>query len=109
MEGGRVRNGVQPIERVGKVDQPALLADRGDRVAEAHPARDLLLEEEPDHLALVERLHLLSRNDQQIAGARERDGFERSPEHVVVGDGDAAEADPLCVVEKLCGRNRAVM
>ena len=41
------------------VDQPALAADLGDRLLQRHPARDLLLDEEADHLALIGGLHLL--------------------------------------------------
>ena len=52
MERLRVRDGVAAIERVREEDEPALLADRGQRVLEAHAARDLLPQEEPDHLAL---------------------------------------------------------
>ena len=50
---------VQAVERVRDVDQPALAADLGDRLRHRHPPRDLLLDEEADHLALLGRLHLL--------------------------------------------------
>ena len=80
-----------PVERVREVDEPALLADRRDRVGERHPARDLLLEEEPDHLALVVGLDLLAGDHDQVAVAGELDGLERAAEDVVVGDRDRAE------------------
>ena len=51
-----VRDRVQPVERVGHIDQPALALDVGDRLPESHPAGDLLLDEQPDHLALIGRL-----------------------------------------------------
>ena len=49
-----------PVERVRDVDEPALALDLGDRLLERHPARDLLLDEEADHLALRRRLDLLA-------------------------------------------------
>ena len=51
---------VQAVERVRDVDEPALAADLGDRLLERHPARDLLLDEEADDLALVGGLDLLA-------------------------------------------------
>ena len=44
---------VQAVERVRHVDEPALALDLGDRLRQRHPARDLLLDEEADHLALL--------------------------------------------------------
>ena len=41
------------------VDEAALALDLGDRLLERQPARDLLLDEEPDDLALARRLDLL--------------------------------------------------
>src|SRR5918996_998786 len=49
---------VQTVEGVRNVDQAALPPDLGDRLLQAHPARDLLLDEEADYLALVLGLHL---------------------------------------------------
>ncbi len=43
---------MQAVERVRDVDDPVLFADRCDRVGERHPAWDLLLQEQADHLAL---------------------------------------------------------
>ena len=51
---------VHAVERMREVDDAALRLDRGDRLAELHPARDLLVQEEADHLALAVRLHLLA-------------------------------------------------
>ena len=65
---------VQAVERVRDVDEPALAPDLGDRLLHRHPARDLLLEEEPDHLALLGRLHLLGDDhlDPPISSATSR-------------------------------------
>ena len=103
VERRRVGDGMHPVERVGKVDEPALLSDRCDRVGEGHAARDLLLQEEPDHLALAVGLDLLAGNDDEVAVARELDRLERAAERVVVGDRDRAEPDLLRVVEQLRG------
>ena len=82
------RNGVHPVEGVGDVDDPVLFADRDDRLRERHAARDLLLEEEADHLALVVGLHLLARDHDQLPPVSALHDLERSPEDVVVGDCD---------------------
>ncbi len=101
MERRRVRDGVHAIEWVREVDEAALLADRRDRVGERHAARDLLLEEEADDLALVVGLHLLARDHDQVAAAGELDRLERAAEHVVVGDRDPTEPDRLGVVDEV--------
>ena len=103
------RNRVHPVERVGDVDDPVLLADRGDRLRERHPARDLLLQEEADHLALVVGLHLLARDHDQLPLASELDDLERSAEDVVVGDGDRPEPLGLGVVDERLRLDRAVV
>ena len=59
------------------------------------------LEEEADHLALAVGLHLLARDDDQVAVARELDRLERAAEDVVVGDRDRAEPVRLGVVEQV--------
>ena len=100
----RVGDRVHPVEGVGEVDEPALRADRGDRVGEGQPARDLLLEEEADHLALAVGLHLLAGDHGQLAAAGELGRLERAAEAVVVGDGDRAEPDRLGVVEQVLDR-----
>ena len=51
---------VHAVEGMRHVDESALLADRRDRLGHAHPARDLLLDEQADHLALLGRLDLLA-------------------------------------------------
>ena len=73
------------------------------------PARDLLVQEEPDHLALVVRLHLLAGDHDQVAPARLLDRLEGAAEDVVVGDRDRAEALRLGVVEQLVHLDRAVV
>ncbi len=70
MERRRVRDRVQPVERVRKVDETALGLDRGDRVREGHATRDLLGEEEPDHLALPVGLDLLAGDHDQVPRSR---------------------------------------
>ena len=92
-----VGDGVAAVEGVREEDEAALGPDGGDRVVEAEAARDLLAQEEPDHLALALRLHLLARDDGQAAAARELDRLLRSAEHVVVGDRDRSEPDLLGV------------
>ena len=52
---------VHAVERVRDVDEAALALDLGDRLRERQPARDLLLDEEADDLALVGGLDLLGR------------------------------------------------
>ena len=109
MQRRRLGDRVQPVEGVGEVDDPALGADRVDRLAEREPARDLLGEEEADHLALVGGLHLLARDHDEVAAAGQLDRLERAAEDVVVGDGDRAEALRLGVVEQLLDRDLAVV
>ena len=104
-----VGDGVHPVEGVGEVDEATLVPDRGDGVAEGHPARDLLLEEEADDLALILRLDLLAGNHDEVATLCHRDGLERAAEGVVVGDGDAPEPDPLGMVEQVFDLDRAVV
>ena len=109
MQRGGVGDRVHAVERMGEVDEPALRLDRGDRVAERHPARDLLVQEEADHLALAVRLHLLAADDDDVAVARELDDLLRAGEDVVVGDRDRAEAFGLRVLEQQLGRDPAVV
>ena len=100
---------MHPVERVRDVDDAVLRADRGDRLRERHPARDLLRQEEADHLALVVGLDLLARDHDQLAVARELDRLERAAEDVVVRDGDRAEALRLGVVDERLRLDRAVV
>jgi hypothetical protein len=78
------------VERVREIDDAALVVDRGDRVREREPSRDLLGQEEADHLALSVGLDLLAGDHRQRCVARELDSFERAAEDVVVGDRDRA-------------------
>src|SRR5690242_14687348 len=109
MQGRRLGDRVHPVEWMREVDEAALGADRLDRLPEGHPARDLLAEEEPDHLALIGRLHFLAWDHDEPATACPLDRFYRAPEDVVVRDGDYAE--PLCfrVIEQLVDVDRAVV
>ena len=75
---------VQTVERMRHVHQPSLAPDLGDRLLERHPARDLLLDEQADHLALVGRLDLLA--DDHLDAVRLGPGVERAGDLVVVGD-----------------------
>ena len=109
MQRRRVGDRVHPVERVREVDEPALLADRGDRVRIGHPAWDLLLEEEPDHLALGVGLHLLARDHGECASAREFDRLQGAAEDVVVGDRDRPQPLRVGVVEQLLDADRAIV
>ena len=109
MERRRLGDRVHPVERMGQVDKAALGADRLDGLAEGHASRDLLAQEEPDHLALVGRLHLFARDHDEAAAARPLDRLERAAEDVVVGDRDRAEPLRLGMVEELVDVDRAVV
>ena len=69
---------VEAVEGVRHVDQPALAADLGDRLRHRHPARDLLLEEEADHLPLLGGLHLLADDHLDVAHLARRSGAPRA-------------------------------
>src|SRR3954462_521931 len=97
---------VHAVERVRDVDEPALAADLRDRLLERHPARDLVLDEEADHLALVGGLDLLGDDHLDAVGALARG--ERARDLVVVGHGDGAEAARLRRLEQRVDRRRAV-
>ena len=100
---------MHPVERVGDVDDPFLLADRGDGLGERHPARDLVPEEEPDHLAVPAGLDLFAGDHDQVAVPRELDRLEGAREDVVVGDRDRAEPLRLGVVDERARLDRAVV
>ena len=100
---------VETVERVGHVDEAALAADLGDRLRHRHPARDLLLEEEADHLALLGGLHLLGDDHLDVAhllGDPAR--LERAGDLVVVGDRDRSEAAVAGRLQQHLDRRRAV-
>ena len=75
-----VRDRVQPVEGVGEIDDAALLADGGDRLAHGQAARDLLAEEEADHLALAVGLHLLAGDDRAASRPRASSTASSAPE-----------------------------
>ena len=109
MQRRRERDRVHAVEGVGEVDDPLLLADRGDRLREGHAAGDLLRQEQADHLALVVGLDLLARDHDQLAPARLLGRFAGAAEDVVVGDRDRAEPLRLGMVEQLVDLDRAVV
>ena len=90
------------------VDEPALLANRGDRLGEGEPAGNLALEEEADHFALIRGLHLFTGNDDDVVAARRVHRLERAAEHVVIGDRDCADSLVFGVVHKLRRINAAI-
>ena len=100
---------MHPVERVRDIDDPVLLADRRDRLCKRHPAWNLLVEEQSDHLALVVGLHLLARNHDQLAAPGQLDGFEGPAEDVVVGHRDRPEPFLLGVVDQPLRLDRAVV
>ena len=104
-----VGDGVQPVERVRHVDEPALALDLGDRLLERHPARDLLLDEEADDLALVGGLDLLADDhlDAVLGGLGAR--LERAGDLVVVGHRDRPEAALAGGREQHVDRRHAVV
>ena len=102
-----VGHGVHPVERVRHVHEPALALDLGDRLLERQPARDLLLDEQADHLALVGGLDLLG--DDHLDPVRPLARLERAGDLVVVGHRDRAEAARLGGLEQLVDRRRAVV
>ena len=98
---------VHPVERVRHVDEPALALDLGDRLLQRHPARDLLVDEQADDLALVGRLDLLADDHLDPVGLGPR--LERAGDLVVIGDGDRAQAPRPCLGEQHLDRGRAVV
>ena len=91
-----VGNRVHAVERMRDIDDPALALDLRDGLLEAQTARDLLLDEQADDLALAGGLDLLA--DDHLDGwvgtgsKRLRARLERARDLVVVGHGDRAEA-----------------
>ena len=103
-----VGHGVHPIERMGDVDEAALALDLGHGLGEGEPPRDLLGEEEPDHLALARRLDLLGDDDLHPERRRLRGRLERAADLVVVGDRDRPEPPIARRGEQHLDRRRAV-
>ena len=98
---------MQAIERMGDVHEPALALDLGDRLLERHPAGDLLLDEQADHLALVCGLDLLGDDHLDPVGLLAR--LERARNLVVVGDRDRAEAPCASLGQQYLDRRGAVV
>ena len=101
-----VGNRVQAVEGMRHVREPALGMDRVDRLLERHAARDLLLDEEADHLSLVRGLDLLGHDHLDPLRALAR--LERARDLVVVGDRDRAQAALLRRLEQHVHRRRAI-
>ena len=97
------------VEGVGDVDDALLLADRRDGVGERHSTRDLLVQEEPDDLAVAIGLDLLAGDHDEVVAARGLDRLERPREDVVVGHRDRAEALSLRMGDERRGLDRAVV
>jgi hypothetical protein len=91
------------------IDETVLLLDRRDRVGERHPARNLLVEEEADHLALVVGLDLLTRYHRHVTVPRELERLHGACEHVVVGDRHRAEPFGFGLVEQERRRHLTVV
>jgi len=83
---------VETVERMGHIDDAALLLDGRDGVGERHPRRDGALEEEADHLAL-RGFHLLADDDAHAIAVAELTRLETAGDGVVIGDGDDVETD----------------
>ena len=100
---------VQAVEGVRYVDEAALALDLGDRLGQRQPARDQLLDEQADHLALLGRLDLLG--DDHLDAVLGRLGLrvERSRDLVVIRDGDRAEPAVAGGGEQHLDRRRAVV
>ena len=105
----RVGDRVHAVEGMRKVDEAALLLDRRHRVDERQAAWNLLAQEQTDHLSLSLRLHLLGGDHDEVVVGCECHRLERAPEHVVVRDGDGAEADRHGVHDQVGGVDRAIV
>ena len=91
MQRRRRRDRVHAVERVGHVDEPALLADRVDRLGEGHAARDLLPRKSPITSPWSSVFTSSPGITIRSRPARALDRLERAAEDVVVGDRDRAE------------------
>ena len=109
MDRRRVGDRVQAVEGVGDVDEAALVADRGDRVRERQAARDLLVEEEADDLALAV---VFTSSPGMTTRSRSRAGSTASrapPKTLWSVTAMPPRPDRLGVVEQILGRDRAVV
>ena len=101
-----VGDGMHAIERVGDINQPALAVDFGDRLLERHPTRDVLVDEQADHLALIGGLDLL--RDDHLDPVRPRRRLVSASDDVVVGHGDRTQTAGLRGLEQHVDRRGAV-
>ena len=92
------------------VDQAALGADALERLGERQAARHLLVQEEPDDLAVARGLDLRADDDVQRQAAldRARARLDAARDRVVIGDGERAEAGCERRVEQLVDGRRAI-
>src|SRR5262245_26496247 len=100
---------VEAVEGMRHVDQGALPPDLGDRLRHRHPALDLLLQEQADHLTLVRGFHLLGDDHLDPAdplGLLPR--LERSGDLVVVGDRDRPQVTRLRGLKQKLHGGRAI-
>src|SRR3954453_10204059 len=100
---------MEAVEWMWYVDKATLRGELRDGLGHRHPARDLLLEEQPDHLALLGRLDLLRDDHLGVAGLpRQRRCSERARDLVVGGDRDRGQPPLLRGLEKHRYVRRAV-
>ena len=101
---------VEAVERVRHVDEAALRADALERLGERQAARDLLVQEQPDDLAVGGGLDLRADDDVQRQAAldRARARLDAARDRVVIGDRERAEARCERRVEQLVDRRRAI-
>ena len=101
---------VEMVEGVRHRDETALGVDQVERLGERQAARHLLVQEEPDHLAVARGLDLGADDDVQrqaaLDGARTR--FDATRDRVVIGDRERAEAGGERRVEQFVDRRRAI-
>ena len=108
-QGARGRR-VEAIERVRHVDEAALGADALERLGERQAARDLLVQEQPDDLAVLGGLDLGADDDVQRQAAldRARASLDAARDRVVIGDRERAEPCRERRVEQFVDRRRAI-
>src|SRR3954453_22729801 len=100
---------MEAVEWMWYVDEATLTADRRDGLGHRPPARDLLLEEQPDHLALLGRLDLLGHDHLDAPGLlRQLPCRERARDLVVVGDRDRAQSPLLRGLKEHLDGRRAI-
>ena len=92
------------VEGVRHVDQAALLLDARDRFARREAARDVLLQEEADDLALLGK-DLLAHDNGERSPLLEREG---AVDFVVVGNSQRADAASPAHIDDGIVREQAV-